>query len=871
MRLAPRSRTVRSLTAAAIASALLLAAPVGAAQAQSVSAATESPASETTLRIATSGFVDTFNPFISIYLTPTNIIRYVYESLVQNDAEDGSPTKGLADSWEATDGGQTWTFTLQDDLVWSDGEPITSADVKYTYDQMMTVPALGTANGNLVSNFDTVETPDDKTVVITLKTPQAPNPGSEIPIVPKHIWEEVDDPTTFTNDADVVGSGPFVLDSYSANQSIVLKANENFWRGAPKIDAIQYVYYTNSDAQVQALKAGDVDLVTGLTPTQFSALEGVDGITTHSGEGRRYHSISINVGQQTRDNVPYGTGNAALKELEVRQAIRLGTDTATLLDKVLDGEGTLATSFIPASFPKWHLSDDDDVIVGFDPEAAQAKLDEAGWVPSADGIREKDGQRLSLRLLTDADDANEQSISDFFVPWMKDIGIEITVESTDSDTISAKATSGDYDLYFSGWSVNPDPDYQLGINTCMNLPTATDGTGGTTQDGYCNPEFDEMYAAQRSEIDAEKRQEIVHDMLALNYTDTAQVATWYANSLEAYRSDRFTGFTLQPKGVGALRYFLVKLGGAAISLAMVILLGFFAFKILPGDPVASIARERGMSAEQADQLREQLGLNKPLWQQFIDYLGNVFTLNFGTSYVYRTSVSDLIGQYFWNTILLTGTAAIIAIALGLWLGQKAAWKHGSTFDRIVSGTSLVFWSVPTFWLALLLLMVFGGTLHWFPTGGMVSPNPPTDPVGAVLDVISHMVLPVITMVAVVYAQYLMVMRSSLLEEMGADYLTTARAKGLREDLVRRRHAVPNALLPTVTLVFMHIGGLIAGAVTVETVFSWPGLGKLTFEAISGPDLPLLQGTFVVFSTIIIAMNLIADLIYRQLDPRVRRA
>lgn len=551
MRLAPRSRTVRSLAAAAIASALLISAPVS-AQAQTTSAATESPAPDTTLRIATSGFVDTFNPFISIYLAPTNVIRYVYESLVQNDAEDGSPTKGLADSWDVTDGGQTWTFTLQDGLEWSDGEPITSADVKYTYEQMMTVPALGTANGNLVSNFESVDAPDEKTVVINLKTPQAPNPGSEIPVVPKHIWEAVDDPTTFANDTDVVGSGPFLLESYAANQSIVLKANETFWRGAPKIDKIQYVYYTNSDAQVQALKAGDVDLVTGLTPTQFDALEGVDGITTHSGEGRRYHSISINVGQQTRDNVPYGTGSEALKDVEVRQALRLGTDTKTLLDKVLAGEGVQATSFIPSSFPKWHLSDDDDVIVGFDPEAAKAKLDDAGWVPGADGIREKDGARLTLRLLTDAEDANEQSIADFFVPWMKDIGIEITVESTDSDTISAKAVSGDYDLYFSGWSVNPDPDYQLGINTCTNLPTATDGTGGTTQDGYCNPEFDEMYAEQRSEIDPEKRQEIVHDMLALNYEDTAQVATWYANSLEAYRSDRFTGFTLQPKETGII-------------------------------------------------------------------------------------------------------------------------------------------------------------------------------------------------------------------------------------------------------------------------------------------------------------------------------
>ena len=327
----------------------------------------------------------------------------------------------------------------------------------------------------------------------------------------------------------------------------------------------------------------------------------------------------------------------------------------------------------------------------------------------------------------------------------------------------------------------------------------------------------------------------------------------------------------RPRDTSGLSYFLSKLGGAGISLGMVILLGFFAFKMLPGDPVATLARERQMSAEQMELLREQFGLNKPLWQQFLDYIVNVFTLNFGESYVYKTSVSSLIGQYFWPTILLTGTAAILAIVLGLWLGQKAAWKHGSRFDKFVSSTSLIFWSVPTFWLGLILLMVFGGTLHWFPTGGMRSPNPPSDALGATLDIAAHMVLPVITMVAVVYAQYLMVMRSSLIEEMSADYLTTARAKGLKDDLVRRRHAVPNALLPTVTLIFMHLGGLIAGAVTVETVFSWPGLGKLTFEAISGPDLPLLQGTFVVFSAIIIVMNLIADLIYRQLDPRVRRA
>ena len=324
------------------------------------------------------------------------------------------------------------------------------------------------------------------------------------------------------------------------------------------------------------------------------------------------------------------------------------------------------------------------------------------------------------------------------------------------------------------------------------------------------------------------------------------------------------------RSVSGVRFLLTKLGGAAISLVMVVLLGFFAFKILPGDPVRAIAKERPLSPEQMAQLRHEYGLDKPLVAQFGDYLRNVLTGNFGESYVYHRSVSSLIADYFWPTILLTGTSAVIAIVLGLWLGQKAAWRHGSWFDRITTGTSLVLWSVPTFWLALILLLVFAGTLHWFPTGGMTSPAAPTSGVGHWTDIASHMVLPVVTMVAVIYAQYVLVMRASLIDELSADYLTTARAKGLREDLVRRDHAVPNALLPTVTLVFLHLGSLIAGAVTVETVFSWPGLGKLTYEAIRGPDLPLLQGTFVVFSAIIIVTNLLAELVYRRLDPRVRR-
>ncbi|MCD7101270.1 ABC transporter substrate-binding protein [Pseudoclavibacter sp. 13-3] len=558
MRSGKHSRRMRPLAATFTTAALVMGSAFGVGTAAfaepAQSAATtqaEGDSSSQVLRIATSGHVDSFNPFTSIYLTPTQILRNVYENLVQNDQQDGSPTKGLADSWTVEEDGKRWVYKMQSDLKWSDGQPITSADPKFTYEQMMNDSKLGTANGNLVSNFESVEAPDDQTLVINLKTPQAPNPGLEIPVVPKHVWEGIADKGDYANDTDVVGSGPFLLSSYSANQSITLKANDNFWQGRPKIDGIQYVYYTNSDAQVQALRSGDIDFVTGLSPTQFNALNGADGVTTHSGEGRRYTSISINSGLKTPEGEAYGTGSSALHDKAVRQAIRQGTDSEALLKQVLDGQGTVATSFIPSAFDQWHLPDDDSVIKSFDPDAAKQLLEDDGWKAGADGIREKDGQKLSLRLLVDADEPTEQSIAEYFKPWMQSIGIAVDVQSSDSDTISDRAAKGDYDMYFSGWSVNPDPDYQLGINTCENLPDA-EGDNGTTQDGYCNPEFDKLYAQQRSEQDHDKRTEIVRDMLRMNYDDTAQVALWYGKALEAYRSDRFTGFGTQPASNGMI-------------------------------------------------------------------------------------------------------------------------------------------------------------------------------------------------------------------------------------------------------------------------------------------------------------------------------
>lgn len=320
------------------------------------------------------------------------------------------------------------------------------------------------------------------------------------------------------------------------------------------------------------------------------------------------------------------------------------------------------------------------------------------------------------------------------------------------------------------------------------------------------------------------------------------------------------------------RYLTGKLAGALVSLLAVLVTSFFLFRLIPGDPVKTMTGGRQVSAEQLAAYREEFGLDLPLWRQFTDYCGKALTGDFGTSYQFRAPVVDKITEALPNTLLLTGTAFVLYTALGIFLGTRSAWRRGGLGDRINTGLALSLYSIPSFWLGLLLIIVLsvgiGPIPGMFPTGGMESGG--KEGFAYVVDVAHHLVLPVVTLVAVEYGQTLLVTRSALLDEMGSDYLTTARAKGLRDDLVRRRHAVPNALLPTVTLIFINLGRTVAGVILVETVFSWPGLGGLFYQALSVPDLPLVQGLFFVFAAAVIVMNTLADLVYPLLDPRVAR-
>ena len=324
---------------------------------------------------------------------------------------------------------------------------------------------------------------------------------------------------------------------------------------------------------------------------------------------------------------------------------------------------------------------------------------------------------------------------------------------------------------------------------------------------------------------------------------------------------------------GYLRYVGRKGLGALGSLVFVVVLNFFLFRVLPGDPARTLGRGRFSTPEQLQEFNRTYGLDQPLPQQFLTFLKNTFTGDLGVSLRYRVPVSDLLIDRMWPTLVLVGTSTLLATVIGIWVGIRQGWRRGSTFDKTSDVAALTLYSMPEWWLGLLLVAVFGvgfGPIPgMFPIGGLNSVDADPWSLSGVLDTAWHLALPVLTLTLAYVAGNSLIMRSSLLEEIGEDYLTTARAKGLRDAEVRDRHAVPNALLPTTAQIALNIGFVVTGATTVETVYSIPGLGLLATEALSVPDYWVLQGAFLVASAGVILANFAANLVYGLLDPRVR--
>ncbi|SLN76276.1 ABC transporter permease [Oceanibacterium hippocampi] len=309
---------------------------------------------------------------------------------------------------------------------------------------------------------------------------------------------------------------------------------------------------------------------------------------------------------------------------------------------------------------------------------------------------------------------------------------------------------------------------------------------------------------------------------------------------------------------------------AAILILAVLVLNFLLLHLAPGDPAEVIAGEMGgATQEMMAEIRAAYGLDQPLHVQLGIYLGRALQGDLGQSFFYNAPVVGLILGRLGATILLVVTSLTFAVVIGTLLGVLAARKPTGLFSNVITVLSLVGYSAPVFWTGIILVIVFAWVFPIFPISGMSDIRLAGGGIEHVLDVAHHLVLPAFTLGVIYLAQYSRLSRASMLEVLGADYIRTARAKGLSESVVVGKHALRNAILPIVTIAGLQFGGLISGAVLVETVFSWPGLGTLALDAILGRDYPTILGILFFSAVIVIVANLLTDLCYRLVDPRIR--
>lgn len=336
------------------------------------------------------------------------------------------------------------------------------------------------------------------------------------------------------------------------------------------------------------------------------------------------------------------------------------------------------------------------------------------------------------------------------------------------------------------------------------------------------------------------------------------------------------------------RYLLSKISWALFTILFVIILNFFLFRILPGDPARAGIRDPRLTRENIEAIRVRYGLDKPvincfeslnpvkigscavnpLDTQFFIYMGNLIQGDLMISFHTNRPVVDILSERLWNTVLLIGAGQILAIIIGIFFGMFSAWKARTSLDYLSLTLSLVAWSIPTFWLGVILL--FWGSNHGMPIAGMSTPGMSSYPLLTRWgDIARHMVLPTLTYTIVYMGEYMLIMRSSLLDVLSEDYILTAKAKGLSVFQILKDHAIKNAMLPLVTIIAINLGFTVGGVIQIETVFSWPGLGMTIVEALNRRDFPVLQGAFLLIAVSVIIANLLADLAYSYLDPRVK--
>lgn len=494
-----------------------------------------------TFRIGTPVSIDTLNPLASYMQVGFEVFLLVYDPLVRYD-ENFEPTGCLAESWETSEDGLTWTFHLKDGVKWHDGEPFTSEDVKFTYDTMME-SGLGYMYSTYLAGIDSVECPDANTVVIKTDEPKANMLMNTTPILPKHIWSEIkpEELETYANEKPI-GTGPFKFDS-SSEGVIKLVKNDAYSGTVPFIDECVFVSYSNSDTMAQALSLGEIDAAISINSAQKKQLENDKNVTVISGEIPGFTQIGINVWAD-----PASKGNPLLKDKAIRQAIEYAIDKKKIIQMAYGGEGSEGTTLLnPGQF--YHYEPSAAELRSFSPDKGSALLDRAGYKDTdGDGIREDaKGNKLEFSLITIADNAEEVKAGQMIVSDCQKIGVSIKNETMDDGALQDKILAGDFDMFIWGWGGDVDPSVILELLTTWQI-------GTNNEPHFSSAQYDELFKQQLTQMDEKERQATVFELQKIAYDEAPYIILLYDNNIQAIRSDRWTGFKQIPADTGI--YFL---------------------------------------------------------------------------------------------------------------------------------------------------------------------------------------------------------------------------------------------------------------------------------------------------------------------------
>ena len=497
---------------------------------------------------------DTLNPAYA-YLTQSYVIFDLIYNALTTEAPDGKYIGGLAKDWSVAADNLTWTIHLKDGIQWHNGEAFKADDIVWAINAVMEHPDWWSSTSNYANGFKEVKALDDKTVQIVTEYPIG-NMEYRLSFLyalyPPDFkgYQSAEDLQNFNN-FNAIGTGPFKINTVDIDKGIlILDANKDYFDGAPQIDQIIFQKFDNADALVQALKVGDIDVVYEVPATAFETVKGFDNVTAVDQEGRYFNELILNSVADTNDPAP--KRNPAILDPAVRLAIASAVNKQDLVDVVLQGIGTPGDTIVPPTLGGgfWHNPNIKEA--QYDIAAANKILEDAGYKMGSDGVRAKGNTRLEFRLQFPTQNPVYPRIADMLASSFKQVGIQSNVEAVDTDSLTAAVTpTGDYDMVIWGWGPDPDPDFILSVMTTDQFVS-----GGWSDSGYHNAEYDKLYLAQQQAVDKNERQKIVWKMQEMVFNDRPYIVLYYEKNLQAYRSDRFTGFVESPLGIDIAQSYL---------------------------------------------------------------------------------------------------------------------------------------------------------------------------------------------------------------------------------------------------------------------------------------------------------------------------